>query len=317
MSQNIFITGIAGFIGFHLAKALVKQGHRVLGCDNFNEYYPTELKSSRAKILKTLGVTVINHDIRNISGLKKTFQKRSIDTMYHLAAQPGVRYSLKYPKAYMINNIDGFFEVLEFARQMQSFKLIYASSSSVYGQNKKIPFSESDPVDHPVSLYAATKKTNELLAYSYHHLYNISAIGLRFFTVYGPFGRPDMAYYSFTKAILEGKEIEVFNNGKMSRDFTYIDDIVDGLVACLDLDVGYEIINLGNNKPEKLSHLIELLEKHLGKKASLVMKPMQKGDVYETYADISKAKKLLNFEPKISLDQGLKRFTTWYLENYS
>ncbi len=314
MKKKIFITGISGFIGYHLAKALHKRGDFVMGLDNFNEYYPQEYKKNRASNLKSLGIEVLDHDIRSISNLSKTFEKHQFTHLFHLAAQPGVRYSLKYPKAYMVNNIDGFFEVLEHAKAFKPMKFIFASSSSVYGHNTKVPFSEEDNVDHPVSLYAATKKSNELMAHTYHHLYGLSCVGLRFFTVYGPFGRPDMAYFSFTKAIEENKPIEVFNHGNMKRDFTYVDDIVDGCISCIDKNFGFEIFNLGNNKPEKLSHLIECIESSLDKKAHLVMKPMQPGDVFETYADITKAQKLLNFEPKISLDEGIKRFVSWYKE---
>lgn len=316
MGKKIFITGIAGFIGFHLAKALHARGNFVVGCDNFNEYYPLELKKQRTKLLKNLGIDVFEQDIRQISSLSKVFDKHQFTHFFHLAAQAGVRYSLKYPKAYLVNNIDGFFDVLEHVKQYQPMKFIFASSSSVYGLNSKIPFSENDPTDHPVSFYAASKKTNELMAYTYHHLYGISCIGLRFFTVYGPYGRPDMAYFSFTKALLEKKPIEVYNHGNMKRDFTYIDDIIDGCLACIDHPFEFEIFNLGNHKPETLSYLIECLEKHLGVKAHLEMKDMQNGDVFETYADISKSQKLLNFNPKISLDEGIKRFVIWYKKAY-
>lgn len=312
MKKNVFITGISGFIGFHLAKALIKRGDFVVGCDNFNEYYPKEYKKARLKILKDLGIEVFDHDIKKLSELSKVFEKHSFTHLFHLAAQPGVRYSLKAPRAYINNNIDGFFEVLEHVKNFKPIKLIYASSSSVYGHNTKIPFSEDDPVDHPVSLYAATKKANELIAHSYHHLYGISCVGLRFFTVYGPYGRPDMAYFSFAKAIEEKKPIDVFNHGNMKRDFTYIDDIIDGCLACIDKSFDYEIFNLGNNKPEKLSYLIVCLEESLGQKAHLNMKPMQPGDVFETYADISKAQKLLNFSPKTSLKEGIEHFVNWY-----
>lgn len=303
----IFITGIAGFIGFHLASSLIKNGDYVIGCDNFNNYYSSNLKRMRADQLRNLGVHVFEEDIQNISSLKQ-----NITHIVHLAAQAGVRYSITHPQPYSDSNLDGFLKILELSRAIPNVKLIFASSSSVYGGNTKTPFSETDPTDSPISLYAATKKSGELMAKSYHHLYNIPMVGLRFFTVYGPWGRPDMAYYSFAEKIQTGEPIPVFNHGKMERDFTYIDDIVQGTVRALDHCNGYEIYNLGNNKPEPLMHLIKLLETHLGKKALIDFQPMQMGDVKTTYADIQKAERDLAFSPTTSLDAGIAKFSEWF-----
>jgi len=303
----IFITGIAGFIGFHLASSLIKNGDYVIGCDNFNNYYSPGLKRMRADQLRSLGVHVFEEDIQNIRSLKQ-----NITHIVHLAAQAGVRYSITHPQPYSDSNLDGFLKILELCRTIPNVKLIFASSSSVYGGNTKIPFSETDPTDSPISLYAATKKSGELMAKSYHHLYNIPMVGLRFFTVYGPWGRPDMAYYSFAEKIQRGEPIPVFNHGKMERDFTYVDDIVQGTVRALDRCNGYEIYNLGNNKPEPLMHLIKLLETHLGKKAQIDFQPMQMGDVKITYADIQKAERDLGFSPTTSLDAGIAKFSDWF-----
>lgn len=313
VQKKIFITGIAGFVGFHLASFLIKRGDYVIGCDNFNDYYNPDLKKERANKLKALGIEVVSCDIQNISSLDSLFAKENISHMVHLAAQAGVRYSLTHPQPYADSNLDGFLQILEVCRRFPSLKLIFASSSSVYGGNTKIPFSETDPTDQPISLYAATKKAGELLAKSYHHLYHIPMTALRFFTVYGPYGRPDMAYYSFAEKIMENIPIPVFNGGKMRRDFTYIDDIIQGTAAAVDQCNGFEIYNLGNNKPEELMTLITLLENSLGKKAQLDFKPMQKGDVVETFADISKAQKKLGFHPQTSLADGISKFTDWYL----
>lgn len=310
--QTLFITGIAGFIGYHLAKHLHARGDRVIGCDNFNTYYSSSLKNERAQRLKDLGITVLNHDIRNLKALYYLFQNDTFTHVVHLAAQPGVRFSLSNPHCYLQNNVNGFLEVLELCRHVPSLKLIYASSSSVYGLNTKVPFSETDPVIAPASLYAATKKTNELMAHSYHHLFGIPMTGLRFFTVYGPWGRPDMAYFSFTKAIDEGSPISVFNHGEMKRDFTYIDDIVSGCAAAIDYGANHEIFNLGNNRPEPLLKLIQSIEFHLGKKAIMEFKPMQPGDVLETCADITKSAHLLGYKPSVSLEEGIGHFVQWY-----
>ena len=315
--KKIFITGIAGFIGSHLASFLIKRGDYVIGCDNFNDYYTPELKKQRALKLKTLGIEVINCDIQNIHTFQSLFEKENFTHIVHLAAQAGVRYSLTHPQPYVDSNLDGFLQILEHCRRFPQLKLIFASSSSVYGGNTKTPFSESDPTDTPVSLYAATKKAGELLAKSYHHLYRIPMTGLRFFTVYGPWGRPDMAYYSFAESILKGTPIPVFNHGKMKRDFTYIDDIVQGTTRAIDTCNDFEIYNLGNNQPEQLMTLIQLLEESLGEKAQLDFKPMQKGDVVETFADISKAQAHLGFTPKTSLAEGIPKFTEWLLNKES
>jgi len=304
----IFITGIAGFIGFHLASSLIKNGDYVIGCDNFNNYYSPDLKRARADQLRSLGVEVIEEDIQNIHPLTQ-----NITHIVHLAAQAGVRYSITHPQPYSDSNLNGFLKILELCRSIPNVKLIFASSSSVYGSNTKIPFSETDPTDSPISLYAATKKSGELMAKSYHHLYNIPMVGLRFFTVYGPWGRPDMAYYSFAEKIRKGTPIPVFNHGKMERDFTYVDDIVQGTIRALDHCNGFEIYNLGNNKPEPLMHLIELLETQLGKKAQIDFQPMQMGDVKSTYADIQKAERELGFSPTTPLDVGIAKFSDWFL----
>ncbi len=316
MQKKIFITGIAGFIGFHLATLLSKKGDYVIGCDNFNDYYSPDLKFARANKLKALEIEVINHDIQNIKKLETLCQEKGITHIVHLAAQAGVRYSIDHPQPYGDSNLDGFLQVLELCRTLDDVKLVFASSSSVYGGNTKVPFVETDPTDTPISLYAATKKSGELLAKSYHHLYQIPMVGLRFFTVYGPWGRPDMAYYSFAEKILNDEPIPVFNNGKMERDFTYIDDVIQGTAAALDHCDDFQLYNLGNNKPEKLMTLIELLETSLGKKAQINYQPMQPGDVTTTYADITKAQKALGFTPQTPLAVGIPYFTEWFLKNF-
>ncbi|NGX46809.1 MAG: UDP-N-acetylglucosamine 4-epimerase [Chlamydiae bacterium] len=308
--KRIFITGIAGFIGYHLAKALEKEGHFVMGCDNFNSYYDPKLKKQRATQLPNVHVL----DICEREKFEALILENEITHIVHLAAQAGIRYSITHPQEYHDTNLTGFFHLLEILRKSPHIQLTFASSSSVYGLNKKIPFSESDPTDQPANFYGATKKSNELMAHSYHHLYGIPMIGLRFFTVYGPWGRPDMAYFSFTKAILEDKPIRVFNNGNMQRDFTYIDDIVQGIISAIHYNAKFEIFNLGNNQPEELLKMIRLLETYLGKKAILEMLPMQPGEIQTTFADISKAQKLLSFSPKTSLEEGLKKFVEWHSE---
>ena len=313
--MNIIVTGGAGFIGFHVAKALLERGDKVVIVDNFNDYYDVRLKEARIKELrKHNNLDVIKADISDYDAMNNIFKKHKFNKICHLAAQAGVRYSLENPLTYEKSNMLGTMVMLEMARKHNIKDFVFASSSSVYGNNKKIPFSEEDNVDNPVSLYAATKKSNELLAYTYHHLYKINCTGLRFFTVYGEFGRPDMAYFKFTKAILEDKPIDIYNYGKMKRDFTYISDIVQAVLAAIDNPFPYEIINLGNNKPIELSYFIECIEKALGKKAKKNMKPMQPGDVFITYADIRKAEKLLNYKPKVKIEDGIKRFVKWYKE---
>lgn len=316
MAKKVLITGAAGFIGFHLAKFLHQRGDTVIGFDNFNDYYSPELKRARERELAKSGIEMVLGDICNLKMLQATIDFNKISHVVHLAAQAGVRYSLTNPQSYVKANLEGFVNVLEACRKHPEIKLIYASSSSVYGQNTKTPFSEKDPTDHPASLYGATKKSNELMASTYHHLYGLATTGLRFFTVYGPWGRPDMAYFAFTKAILEGKPIELFNQGKLQRDFTYIDDIVEGIAAAVDLGAPCEIFNLGNNRPVELEHFISIIEKALGKEAHKKYIDMQKGDVLTTYADITHSKELLNFSPKTSLEQGIPQFTKWFQEFY-
>ncbi len=313
----VLVTGSAGFIGFHVAKALLAAGYEVIGIDNFNDYYAVSLKEARHNNLMELkGFCGYKLDLCNFAELSELFSRYKPDLVCHLAAQAGVRYSLQNPFAYQKSNLEGFLNILELCRHNEVKRLVYASSSSVYGGNTKQPFSEEDPVDNPVSLYAATKKANELMAYSYSHLYGFSTIGLRFFTVYGPWGRPDMAYWLFADAIRLGKPIKVFNYGKMRRDFTYIDDIVSGIFGALftpNLPT-YQVLNLGNNHTEELMHLIELIERGLGKEAEKEFLPLQAGDVLATWADISRAQKLIGYQPKTSLEEGIARFISWYKE---
>ncbi len=310
--KRILITGAAGFIGFHLAQRLKKRGDFAIGLDNFNAYYDPQLKKDRAEILRKQGIEIAPGDIRDRDALKLLLLRHGITHVVHLAAQAGVRHSLSAPDDYVASNLQGFVSVLEACRLFPSLKLIYASSSSVYGLNKKIPFSVDDKTDQPANLYGATKKANEVMAHAYHHLHGLSVTALRYFTAYGPWGRPDMAYYRFTRQICEGQPIQVFNRGHMRRDFTYIDDIVEGTIAAIDLGAPCEVFNLGNNSPVNLLHLIELLEEALGKEAIKEMLPMQQGEVTETYADIEKSQRMLNFRPSISLEEGILRFIEWY-----
>jgi UDP-glucuronate 4-epimerase len=316
MTKQVFVTGAAGFIGFHAALQLKQRGDHVIGYDNFNAYYSPELKRHRAQELQKMGIEVHEGDLQDYEALKKAIESHQTTHVLHLAAQAGVRYSLKNPVSYLKSNIDGFLNILELCREFPSIKLIYASSSSVYGQNEKLPYSIEDRTDKQASLYGVTKKANELMAQSYHHLFQIPTIGLRFFTVYGPWGRPDMAYFSFTKAILENRPIEIYNHGRMSRDFTYIDDIVNGILAAIDSPLNFGLFNLGHHHPEELSHLVALLEKELGKKAHKILLPMQPGDVLSTFADIRESREHLNFSPKVSLEEGLGRFVRWYKEYF-
>ena len=309
----ILITGTAGFIGFHTAKRLLEEGEIVRGVDNFNEYYDINLKETRNKILEGFAnFKVYRIDLANYSELAKVFEEKKIERVIHLGAQGGVRYSLSNPGLYERSNITGTLHIFELSRRYSVKNIIYASSSSVYGGNTKIPFSEDDPVDKPISFYAMTKRANELLAYTYHHLYGMKMTGLRFFTVYGEWGRPDMAMWKFTKNILEGKEIEVYNFGNMKRDFTYVADIVEGILLALRKEFDHEIINLGNNNPVALNYFIELIEKATGKQANKNMMEMQPGDISVTCADISKAKRLMGWEPKTSIEEGIKRFVEWF-----
>jgi len=310
--MKILVTGTAGFIGFHLAKALLERGDKVIGVDDLNDYYDVKLKQDRNEILKKHENYKFHKiDIADYEKLKDIFSE-DIDCVVNLAAQAGVRYSLENPHVYEKSNNKGFLNILELCRRFEIKNVVYASSSSVYGESKEIPFKEEQQLDKPISLYAATKKSNELMAYTYHHLYNLNCIGLRFFTVYGEWGRPDMALYKFVKNIVNGKPIDVYNNGDMKRDFTYISDVVDGVVAAIDNPMEYEVINLGRGEPQDLMYFIKCIEKSLGRKAMKNMMPMQPGDVPLTYADTTKAEKLLNYEPKVSIEEGVKRFVEWF-----
>ena len=317
MNKHIFITGAAGFIGFYLANELQAQGCHVVGYDNFNDYYSPQLKRDRAKKLKEAGIPIIEGDICDAKKLHQAIESHQTTHLVHLAAQAGVRYSLNHPHAYIKSNVEGFLNILEICRASPSIQLIYASSSSVYGLNDKMPFSLEDRTDEQASLYGVTKKTNELMAQTYHHLFGISAIGLRFFTVYGPWGRPDMAYFSFTQDIIAGKPIKIYNQGQMSRDFTYIDDIIAGIAAAIDYKPCCRIFNLGNHRPEQLLHLIDLLEKELNLTARKEFLPMQAGDVLATYADIQESINELGFMPKVSLEEGIGRFVAWYKDYFA
>lgn len=316
--KNILITGGAGFIGFHTAIKLLKRGDNVVVIDNFNSYYDPRLKRSRAEILqeKFKNVKIIELDIADHASLKKVFENYRFDKILNLAAQAGVRYSLVNPFIYQQTNVQGFLNILELAKEFGIKDIVFASSSSVYGNCKELPFSETARVDTPISLYAATKKSNEESAYVYSHLFGMNMTGLRFFTVYGPWGRPDMALFKFVKKTLKGEPIDVYNNGEMSRDFTYVDDIANGVVAAIDNPFRFEIINLARGKSVKLMDYIGEIEKNLGLQTIKNMMPMQPGDVPETSADISKAERLLNYLPKVSVDEGVKRFIDWYQKYY-
>ena len=322
--MKIIITGFAGFIGFHAAQAFLRRGWSVVGVDNFCDYYNVALKRDRAARLavdKPEGahLSLRELDICDIKELEKVFAEESPDVVLNLAAQPGVRYSITHPFVYQKTNLEGFLNVLECCRHAAKVpKLVYASSSSVYGGNKKMPFEESDPVDTPVSLYAATKKANELMAHTYSHLYGMQTIGLRFFTVYGPWYRPDMALSLFADAMLAGRPIKVFNHGDMFRDFTYVDDIVDGIVRVAEADnlPLYDIYNIGNHRSEKLLDVIGTLAAALGVEPKMEMLPMQAGDVYATYASIEKLHKAVGYEPKTTIREGIPVFAKWYREYY-
>jgi UDP-glucuronate 4-epimerase len=315
--RTILVTGAAGFIGFHLCKKLLQQGKRVIGVDNLSSYYDVSLKKARVDLLKPYKkFTFYKQDIQDLSGLKEVFQDHCISLICNLAAQAGVRHSLKDPFSYQKSNLEGFLNLLEMAREYGVINFVYASSSSVYGSNAKIPFSEDDRVDTPVSLYGATKKANELMAYAYHHMFHIPSTGLRYFTVYGPWGRPDMALFLFTEAILNKKPINVYNYGRMKRDFTYIDDIVEGTIAALERPSPYEIFNLGNSNAIELLDFIGIIENELGLEAQKNMMPLQAGDVLETSADIQKSKEMLGFSPKTSIREGIVKFLAWYRDHY-
>lgn len=329
MRPPILVTGAAGFIGFHTCLRLLEQGRHVIGLDNLNDYYDVTLKEKRLALLFDHSQFSFHKiDLADKDAIFSLFDQYSFQQVINLAAQAGVRYSLTHPQAYIDSNITGFVNILEACRRFPIEHLVYASSSSVYGSNTDMPFSVSQNVDHPVSLYAATKKSNELLAHTYSHLYNIPTTGLRFFTVYGPWGRPDMAYFSFTHAIMADKPINVFNYGKMKRDFTYIDDVTDGIVRISEKipqanslqeapgssHAPYCIYNVGNDKPEELGTLITLLENALGKKAEKNLMPMQDGDVEATWADIDTFREACGYQPKTSLKEGIEKFVAWYQE---
>jgi len=323
--MRTLVTGAAGFIGMHAAQALLARGDEVVGWDNLNDYYDVGLKRARLQRLQPHARFSFERiDIADASATAAAFARGGFDRVLHLAAQAGVRHSLTHPQDYAQSNLLGFLNMLEGCRHHHVGHLVYASSSSVYGGNRKLPFAEDDPVDHPVSLYAATKKANELMAHSYSHLYGLPTTGLRFFTVYGPWGRPDMAYYLFTRAILAGEPIAVFNHGRMSRDFTYIDDIVDGTLALLDAApppssdaARWRVVNIGGHAPVSLLDFIGALESALGRRARIELRPMQPGDVEATFADDSRLRALTGTtRPTVPLAEGLRRFAAWYLEHH-
>ena len=348
--MKVLVTGTAGFIGFHLANALIKRGDEVIGVDSINNYYDVSLKIGRLEasgvnryniaykeLLKSAihpNYQFIQLHLEDEASLNKLFSEHQFDVVVHLAAQAGVRYSIKNPLAYINSNILGFANILEGCRNQQLKHLVYASSSSVYGLNKKIPFSTDQNVDHPISLYAATKKSNELMAHTYSHLFQLPTTGLRFFTVYGPWGRPDMAYFLFTDAILNGKPIKIFNEGNMSRDFTYIDDVVEGLMRVIDRPpesntawnsknpdpassiAPYRLYNIGNNTPVQLMDFIQAIENNLGIKAEKMMMPLQPGDVESTYADVSNLIQDFDYHPRTSVQEGINKFIAWYKSYY-
>jgi UDP-glucuronate 4-epimerase len=328
--KRVLITGCAGFIGFHVARRLLQSGYQALGLDNLSPFYDEGLKSARIEILRSHpGFQFIRGDIADLGCVQKLFREQKFGLVVHLAAQAGVRYSLENPQLYVQSNVVGFGNLIEEARKNQLSHFVFASSSSVYGANKKTSFSEQDDVDHPISLYAATKKSGELIAHAYAHLYNLPVTGLRFFTVYGPWGRPDMALFKFCKAIFEGTPIEAFNQGHMLRDFTYIDDVVEGVIRVLEkppspgshdqtdnVSAPYRVYNIGNNQPVELTKLIHLLEKKIGKKAVIELLPMQPGDVPSTCADIDELSRSVGYRPHTPIEEGVSRFVDWYREYY-
>ncbi len=314
--MKLLLTGSAGFIGFHTALKLLEQGNKVIGLDNMNPYYDPSLKESRNNILKqNNNYLFYKTNIANKEELFEIIKKEKPTKIINLAAQAGVRYSLENPFVYEESNLKGFLNILEACREFK-LNLVYASSSSVYGANTKIPFEETDRVDKPISLYAATKKSNEEMAFTYHHLFKVKSTGLRFFTVYGPYGRPDMALFSFTKLILENKPIKVFNNGNMKRDFTYVDDIVNGIISAMDKEYDCEVFNLARGESQNLIDFIKEIENNLGKEAKKEFLPLQPGDVLITSGSIEKAKKMLNYEPKVSIKEGVREFIKWYKDYY-
>jgi UDP-glucuronate 4-epimerase len=331
LDRPILVTGAAGFIGFHVAQRLLQAGHSVVGLDIVNDYYDPALKEARLKLLKQHpGFDFRKLDLTDRASIASLFARERFPVVIHLAAQAGVRYSLQNPHAYADANLEGFLNILEGCRHNSCEHLLFASSSSVYGSNTKLPFSVHDNVDHPISLYAASKKANELMAHSYSHLYGIPATGLRFFTVYGTWGRPDMAMYIFAKAIVEGTPLRLFNHGEMQRDFTYVDDVTEAIVRLIsrppqrnesagNTDPGssaapWKIYNVGNNRPEQITHVVALLEKEFGKTAQKDMYPMQPGDVAATYADIEDLARDVGFSPSTPIEQGIERFAAWFRE---
>lgn len=334
MGQRVLVTGAAGFIGYHVCEALLARGDSVVGFDNLNDYYDPQLKRDRLARLAHPNFRFVQGGMEDAAALHAAFAEAAPDRVIHLAAQAGVRYSLQNPAAYVQSNLVGFGNILEECRHAKTPHLTYASSSSVYGMNTRMPFSVSDDVDHPVSLYAATKKANELMAHAYSHLYGLPTTGLRFFTVYGPWGRPDMAYFKFTKAIFEGRPIDVYNHGKMRRDFTYIDDIVQGVVRISDRvaepdpafdparpnpgrsSAPWRVYNIGNHTPVELGRFIEIIEEAVGKKAAKNYLPMQDGDVVATFADVEDLQRDAGFAPSTPLEEGIGRFVEWYRGYY-
>lgn len=323
--RTVLVTGAAGFIGFHIARMLLAEGQRVVGIDNLNAYYDPLLKQARLAILRSSAdFEFVQADLTNRVAISDLFANHRFEAVIHMAAQAGVRYSIDHPTAYADSNLEGFLNVLEGCRRNDVGHLLYASSSSVYGANDKLPFAVGDRTDHPVSLYAATKKANELMAYSYSHLYRLPVTGLRFFTIYGPWGRPDMAIFLFTKAILEGKPIKLFNHGDMRRDFTYIDDVtraVSRLVSQFPInnqsgEPPARLYNVGNHHPEQLSYVVSVLERELGRTALKELLPMQPGDVIETFADVGDLMRDTGFRPQTSLDCGIRHFVSWYRDHF-
>lgn len=334
--MKVLVTGAAGFIGYHVVEALLARHDQVVGIDNLNDYYDVSLKQARLdRLTGRLGFSFYRIDLADRQAMENLFVSEKFDRVINLAAQAGVRYSLQNPHAYVDSNLVGFINILECCRHYHIEHLVYASSSSVYGANEKMPFSVTDSVDHPVSLYAATKKANELMAHTYSHLYNIPTTGLRFFTVYGPWGRPDMSPFLFTRKILSGEVIDVFNYGKHRRDFTYIDDIVDGVVRCLDTvatsnsewdgqnpdaassKAPWRVYNIGNNEPVELLYYVKVIEQLTGRSASLNLLPMQPGDVVDTYADIDALTQAVGYKPLTSIEKGMKAFVDWYRDYYN
>ena len=314
--MKVLVTGVAGFIGMHCAQRLLARGDKVVGIDNLSPYYSVKLKKDRLKQIADKRFAFKKVDVADFKSLRKIFRKEKPDRVLHLAAQPGVRYSLENPAAYVRSNLVGFANLLECCREAPLQHLVFASSSSVYGTNAELPWSESQSVDHPVSVYAATKKSNELMAHVYSHLYGIPATGLRYFTVYGPWGRPDMSAMLFARAIVDGEPIPVFNRGKMQRDFTYVDDVVEGTLRILDKPAPYAIYNIGNHEPVALLDYIAALERALGRKARLELKPMQPGDLKATCADTTALRNAVGFAPSTPLETGLGRFAEWFMSYY-